>query len=155
MAFVLTPAENEIVMKIFVSTVLGLLIGLERQVHEKPAGLRTLSLVSLGSTLFTIVSLDFFGSGDPSRISAGIVTGIGFLGAGAIFKSENKVMGMTTAAELWIVAAIGLAVGIGMYFMAIVTTIAVLVIIIGGRAFEKKTEKRFEQHRKKYGERAD
>ncbi|MCK5023360.1 MAG: MgtC/SapB family protein [Candidatus Aenigmarchaeota archaeon] len=127
----ISPLEIEIVLKLLLAAGLGLVVGYEREVHRKPAGLRTHSLVCLGSTLFTIVSLSIVGSGvDVSRIAAGVVVGIGFLGAGMIFKSDDNVRGLTTAAELWVLAAIGLAIGIGYYFVAIVGAIIVLVVMI-------------------------
>jgi putative Mg2+ transporter-C (MgtC) family protein len=148
----LSPFESEAVFKIVFSVCLGLLIGFERQVHGKPAGMRTLSLVAMGSTLFTIVSYGLGGFADPTRIASGIVTGIGFLGAGTIFKSEKHVQGITTAAELWMMAAVGIAVGIGMFMTSFIATIIVLIIIIGGRAFENKTEDLFREHRRTHGE---
>jgi len=132
----------EILIKIVVSTVLGLLIGFERAVHEKPAGMRTHSLVCVGSTLFTIISMSIVG-GEPSRIAAGIVTGIGFLGAGIIFRSESKMKGITTAAELWVLASIGLAVGIGFYFAALITTLIVIFILVPMKYVEKEAKEAF------------
>jgi putative Mg2+ transporter-C (MgtC) family protein len=130
MAFI-SPVEIELVLKILVSAGLGLLLGYEREVHKRPAGLRTHSLVCLGATLFTVISISFVGDYvDASRIAAGVVTGIGFIGGGVIFKSEERVIGLTTAAELWVVGAIGLAVGIGYYLAAFVTTAIVLVILV-------------------------
>jgi len=134
--------EMEIFIKIVVSTVLGLLIGFERAVHHKPAGMRTHSLVCLGSTLFTIISMNVMG-GEPSRIAAGIVTGIGFLGAGIIFRSESKMRGITTAAELWVLAAIGLSVGIGFYFAALVTTLIVIFVLVPMKYVEKEAKEAF------------
>jgi putative Mg2+ transporter-C (MgtC) family protein len=134
--------ETEILIKLVVSTVLGLLIGFERAVHEKPAGMRTHSLVCVGSTLFTIISMSIMG-GEPSRIAAGIVTGIGFLGAGIIFRSESKMKGITTAAELWVLASIGLAVGIGFYFAALITTLIVIFILVPMKYVEKEAKEAF------------
>lgn len=126
-----SPVEIELVLKILVSAGLGLLLGYERELHKRPAGLRTHSLVCLGSTLFTVISISFTGSNvDASRIAAGVVTGLGFIGGGVIFKSEERVIGLTTAAELWVVGAIGLAVGIGYYLAAFVTTAIVLFILV-------------------------
>jgi putative Mg2+ transporter-C (MgtC) family protein len=133
------PVETEIVIKLVVSAVLGGLVGFEREIHRKPAGMRTHSLVCMGSTLFTIMSVSLIG-GEPSRIAAGIVTGIGFLGAGMIFKSEDKVRGLTTAAELWVLAAIGLSVGLGYYFAALVTTLIVIFILIPLKYLEKEAK---------------
>ena len=139
MVFPIGPVEIEIVVKLAVSAVLGALIGFEREIHQKPAGMRTHSLVCIGSTLFTILSVSMMGA-DPSRIAAGIVTGIGFLGAGMIFRAENKVRGLTTAAELWVLAAIGLAVGIGYYFAALVTTLIVIFILIPMKYIEREAK---------------
>jgi putative Mg2+ transporter-C (MgtC) family protein len=130
MAF-FSPLEIELVLKLIVSAGLGLLLGYEREVHKRPAGLRTHSLVCMGAALFTVISFSFSGNNvDASRIAAGVVTGIGFIGGGVIFKSEERVIGLTTAAELWVVGAIGLAVGIGYYLAAFVTTAIVLIILV-------------------------
>ena len=106
---------------------LGAVVGLERETIHKPAGLRTHMLVCLGSCLFTIVSIGF--SIDPARIAAGIVAGIGFIGAGTIWADRDKVQGITTAASLWATAAIGLTAGIGDYPLAIIATVLVFVIL--------------------------
>jgi putative Mg2+ transporter-C (MgtC) family protein len=114
--------------RLLVAAVFGAMIGLEREIHGHQAGVRTHMLVSLGSAIFTVLSIYGFhavagsGSVDPSRISAQIVTGIGFLGAGAIIKFGTNVRGLTTAASLWVVAAVGLAAGTGSYFVAAVGT---------------------------------
>ena len=134
--------ELEIVFKLILAAFLGGLIGYERQIHKKPAGLRTHTLICIGATLFTIVSISFVGASDPSRIASGIVTGIGFLAAGLIFRAEDHVRGLTTATELWVLAAIGIAIGIGFYYVAIVTTIIVLVILVPMKYFEEKTMKK-------------
>ncbi|NIO20202.1 MAG: MgtC/SapB family protein [Candidatus Aenigmarchaeota archaeon] len=139
MALPIGPLELEILIKIVVSAVLGLLIGFERAVHNKPAGMRTHSLVCIGATLFTIVSVSIMGA-DPSRVAAGIVTGIGFLGAGIIFQSKSRMRGITTATELWVLAAIGLAVGIGFYFAALVTTLIVIFVLIPMKYVEKEAK---------------
>ena len=127
----------EVVLRLALAAVLGAAIGVERELREREAGLRTHLLVSLGSALFTIVSAygfhAFLASGasvvraDPTRIAAQIVTGIGFLGAGAIIRQGLSVRGLTTAATLWVVAAIGLAAGAGYYSAAVATTVLVLV----------------------------
>jgi len=106
---------------------LGAVVGLERETIHKPAGLRTHMLVCLGSCLFTIVSIGF--SVDPARIAAGIVAGIGFIGAGTIWADRDKVQGITTAASLWATAAIGLTAGIGDYPLAVIATVLVFVIL--------------------------
>lgn len=106
---------------------MGALVGFEREAINKPAGLRTHILVCLGSCLFTIASIGF--SVDPARIAAGIVAGIGFIGAGTIWAEKDKVQGITTAASLWATAAIGLTAGIGDYPLAIVAAVLVFVIL--------------------------
>jgi putative Mg2+ transporter-C (MgtC) family protein len=126
--------DLEMVTKLLLASVLGALIGLEREVHGRPAGFRTHLLVSLGSCLFTIISIDFYRiygnfSGtvpigvDPGRIAAQVVSGIGFLGAGAIIREKASIRGLTTAACLWVAAAIGLSCGVGRYAPAIVVTL--------------------------------
>lgn len=124
--------------RLLVSLALGGLIGLEREIHQSPAGLRTISLVSLGATLFTLASLTFTGPGaDITRIAAQIVVGIGFIGGGVIFQLKDTVHGLTTAASLWVAAAIGLMVGIGEYTLATITAVLVMLILWFGR-WEKK-----------------
>lgn len=132
-----SPQEMEIISKLVLAAFLGMLVGLERQMHNKPAGMREHGLVCMGSCLFAIVSLSFT-QGDASRIAAGVVTGIGFLGAGTILHLKDKVVGLTTATELWVIAAIGLAVGIGLYIISTVTTLLVLLMLVSGRFLEKK-----------------
>lgn len=126
---------TEDIQKVLVAALLGAIIGLEREWSGKPAGLRTLILVCAGSALFTIVSynvaeLGLAGSTDVSRIASNIVTGIGFIGAGIIFKGRNNVHGLTTAATIWMSAAIGMAVGTGDYDLAIAATIVVWFILV-------------------------
>jgi putative Mg2+ transporter-C (MgtC) family protein len=140
MTFPVGPVEFEIVIKLVLAAILGGLVGFEREVHRKPAGMRTHSLVCIGATLFTIMSVNIVGA-EPSRIAAGIVMGIGFLGAGMIFKSEDRVRGLTTAAELWVLAAIGLAIGIGFYFAALITTLIIIFILIPLKYVEKEARK--------------
>ncbi|MCD6529796.1 MgtC/SapB family protein [Candidatus Bathyarchaeota archaeon] len=123
----------EHVLRLALAVVLGAIVGLEREITHKPAGLRTHMLVSLGSCLFTVVSVYDFGM-DPARIAAGIVTGIGFIGAGTIIAEEEKVVGVTTAASLWVTAAIGLTAGAGDYLLSIATTVLVFIILSLRRA---------------------
>ena len=124
----------EMILRLLLAAALGAGIGYQRERANKPAGLRTHTLIALGSALFTVVSIFGFGSGvDVSRVAAGVVTGIGFIGAGVIFRGMrgHHVMGLTTAASVWITAAIGLAAGVGMYLIAfIVAVVAVLVLMI-------------------------
>ena len=110
---------------------LGAAIGLEREYRQKPAGLRTNILIALGSALFTILSsLMGHDAGTADRISAQIVTGIGFLGGGAILRSGNAVHGMTTAATIWVNAAIGMAAGAGHFALATITAVLTLVVLV-------------------------
>lgn len=126
----------EIIFKLTLACILGGLIGLERESLNRPAGLRTYTLVCVGSALAMIVSLDMYFeyyksvNADPGRIAAQVVSGIGFLGAGTIMREGATVRGLTTAAGLWVVACIGLAVGAGMYAPAIATTVLILFILI-------------------------
>jgi putative Mg2+ transporter-C (MgtC) family protein len=130
----------ELIVKLVLAIVLGALVGFEREQKRRPAGLRTNMLVCLGSCLFTIVSIYSF-SIDPARIAAGIVTGIGFLGAGSIISSGKNIQGITTAATLWVVAGVGLAVGVGEYILATVTAVLVFFILLLKDA-EKEIRKR-------------
>ena len=124
--------EVEMVLRLLLATALGAIIGYQRERAGKPAGLRTHVLICLGAALFTVASLYGFGAvADPARVAAGIVAGIGFLGAGAIIHREGGlVAGLTTAATIWAVAAIGLAAGAGLYLVSAVTTILVLIVLL-------------------------
>ena len=123
---IFTPED---LVKILIAVLIGGVIGLEREMHSKAAGLRTITLITIGSTMFTILSVR---SGDPAtaRISANIVTGIGFLGAGVILFAEGKLKGLTTASSIWVAASLGMAGGIGEYVLALVTT-AIVIIVLG------------------------
>jgi putative Mg2+ transporter-C (MgtC) family protein len=133
----------ELVLRLILAAVIGGFIGMEREVSNRPAGLRTHILVTVGSALITLVSKDAFGGiGDPSRIAAQIVTGIGFLGAGTIIKTGNSIKGLTTAASLWITAGIGMAIGSGYYLGGLVTAAIVLLTLINVGSLEKKLIKR-------------
>ena len=122
------PVDIVMIAQLLLAVVLGILVGVEREVVHKPAGLRTHALVSLGACLFTIISIDYFDV-DPARVAAGIVTGIGFIGAGSIIAEKGHVQGVTTAASLWCVAAIGLAVGVGAYVLAVVSSALVFGVL--------------------------
>jgi putative Mg2+ transporter-C (MgtC) family protein len=115
--------------KILLSLILGGIIGWQRQHIGKAAGFRTFALVSVGSTLFTILSLDAF-AGDTARVAAQIITGIGFIGAGTIIHKKDSIEGLTTAAGLWAIAAIGMAIGASWYMEAIVSTFVLFLILI-------------------------
>ena len=118
-------------LRLTLGLVLGAVIGFEREFHRQPAGFRTHSLVALGSALFTIVSgFAFDGPGaDPTRIAAQIVSGIGFIGAGTILQYRGNIRGLTTAASLWSVAAVGMAAGAGMWILAIMATVLMLIVL--------------------------
>ncbi|MET3038504.1 MgtC/SapB family protein [Chryseobacterium sp. NRRL B-14859] len=118
---------NELLL-IFISVILGLLIGAEREYRNKSAGLRTFILVCFGSCLFTILSIKI-GVANPDRLAANIITGIGFLGAGVIFKGDNKIDGITTATTIWATASIGMAVGSGYVYISLLGTALVLLIL--------------------------
>jgi len=136
--------DAELALRLFVITVLAVAIGTEREFHGHPAGIRTMALVGVGACLFTVLGLDpFFGSRvDPTRIAAQIVTGVGFLGAGAILRRGSEVRGLTTAASIWVVAAIGMCIGFGNYFLGIFTTVLVLVTLVAIRPIESRLFKR-------------
>lgn len=117
------------VVKILMAIAVGGAIGLEREYRDKAAGFRTLIFICLGSTLFTIFSMDLgVGDGDPSRVASNIVTGVGFLGAGAIIQDRGRVLGMTTAATIWLVSALGIGIGVGEY--ALVGTVTALTLVV-------------------------
>jgi putative Mg2+ transporter-C (MgtC) family protein len=119
------------VLRLLLAATLGAIIGFQRERAGKAAGLRTHILICVGAALFTIASLYGFGFGvDPSRVAAGIVTGIGFLGAGAILHRQGGIVeGLTTAATIWAVAGIGLAVGAGLYLVSAVTMVITLAVL--------------------------
>jgi putative Mg2+ transporter-C (MgtC) family protein len=138
-----------LVIRLVLSSVLGGVIGLEREIHGRPAGFRTHLLVSLGSCLFVITSIEFYrifgnftGSApvgvDPGRVAAQVVTGIGFLGAGAIIREKASIRGLTTAACLWVAAALGVTCGIGLFYLAICVTCIALASLLLLKQIEKK-----------------
>ncbi len=137
---------QEEVLRIVLGALLGGLVGLEREIRGQSAGLRTHTLVAMGATLITLVSIYGFSglsaspgenlTHDPSRVAAQIVVGIGFLGAGAIMRHGTSVKGLTTAASLWVVAALGLAVGAGYYIGAVTTSVLLLLILRGLKSSE-------------------
>ena len=123
----------EIIVRLLLAATLGAIIGYQRERHGKAAGLRTNLLISVGSALFTLTSIYGFGiTSDPSRVAAGIVTGVGFLGAGAIIRRAGgqEVGGLTTAATIWAVAAIGLTAGAGLYLLSVVAAALILVVLL-------------------------
>lgn len=132
------------VFKLCLSLVLGSVVGIERKRKGQIAGVRTFALIAMGATLAMILSVYvpqvYLGlkNGDPARIAAQVVTGIGFLGAGAIIQMKGSVRGLTTAAGIWMVAAIGLAVGVGMYTISIIATALILIILVPLEHFEHR-----------------
>ena len=126
------PIELEMFLRILLATALGAIIGYQRERVGKKAGLRTNSLICLGAALFTVVSFYGFGlTADPARVAAGIVTGIGFLGAGAILHREGGIVeGLTTAATIWAVAAVGLAAGAGLYLICAGASALILIVLL-------------------------
>jgi len=130
-----TALTLETVISLVLAMLFGAIVGVERERTHKPAGLRTHMLVSLGSCLFTIVSISF--SLDPARIAAGIVAGIGFIGAGTIWAEKDKIKGITTAASLWATGAIGLTTGIGDYPLAAFVALLVLLTLYSKAIFKR------------------
>jgi putative Mg2+ transporter-C (MgtC) family protein len=144
--------DREMIIRLLLAVVLGGLVGLEREIDHKPAGFRTHILVCLGACLFTMLSLYFCysfnkqGTTDPSRIAAGIVMGVGFLGAGAILRGPENVKGLTTAASIWVVAAIGMAVGCGFYNGGLFTAaLAVLILFVFSKIEKNYIDKKQKQ----------
>lgn len=133
----------QVIQRLLLSVVLSSAIGFERQIHRRTAGLRTHILVSMGSCLIMLTSLYVFdiyknqAVVDPTRIAAGVITGIGFLGAGTIIREEAGVKGLTTAACLWVVAGIGLAVGCGFYIAGVVTAVLTVMVLFFLRRLEQ------------------
>jgi putative Mg2+ transporter-C (MgtC) family protein len=155
----LTQVQVDIAIRLAVAAAMGMAIGVERELREQAAGLRTHMLVAVGSCLFTLVSAYGFNGfsepTDPSRVAAQIVTGIGFLGAGAILREGLSVRGLTTAASLWIAAALGMAVGVGMYWasgLAVAITIVSLWLL---RPFRSRLRHRGEHAHDNGGEAGD
>jgi len=138
--------QMQIIFQLLLAALFGGLVGLEREYKRKQAGLQTYSLVTLGACLFTIISFEFFDnflvksgiSFDPSRVIQAVAIGIGFIGAGIIIFRQSRVEGLTTAAGLWVVAAIGIAIGAKFYFLAIFATLLTIGILAGLGLLEEK-----------------
>jgi len=124
---IFTPDD---LFKILLALLAGGLIGAEREFRDKSAGFRTMILITLGATLFTILSHRLASNSDPNRIAANIVTGIGFLGAGAILRDGLRITGLTTAATIWLAAAVGMSIGGGHWVLAMATTMAAVIVLI-------------------------
>lgn len=138
----ISPWEQ--IIRLVLALLIGSLIGLEREVSHKPAGLRTHALISLASALFTMLSFSSaFGDGaaDPTRIASQVLTGMGFVGAGVIISAGGQVKGVTTAVTLWITAAMGMAIGLGEYLLAGVSIGLTLVTLLFLKAFERSLER--------------
>jgi len=134
---------EQVISRIFLAALLGGIVGFERELYRHEAGLRTHILVSVGSTLIMLTSLYVFdiykmAGVDPTRIAANVVSGIGFICAGTIIRYGMEIRGLTTAATLWMTAAVGLAVGCGFYIAAILATLVAIIALIPLRTFEKK-----------------
>jgi len=149
----IVTSEIEILLRLVLAVILGGVIGLNRKRHSKPAGLRTMALISLGCATFTLIGIEAviqlaaLQAGaesltssamtgvnlDSSRIIAGIVGGVGFLGAGAIIQSRGRIQGMTSAASIWVTATIGVSVGLGLYSLAVATTFLAFVVLISNK----------------------
>jgi len=121
------------IFRVLLASSLGALIGWEREYHAHHAGIRTYSAIALGACVFALISLSVGGFADPTRISAQVVTGIGFLGAGVIFRQGSNVGGLTSAATIWATAAVGLAVAYGMYIIGLLTAIIIFLLLFLSR----------------------
>jgi putative Mg2+ transporter-C (MgtC) family protein len=132
--------EFELFGKVLLAGFLGFIIGLERELMGSAAGDRTFSLVALGSALFTALSFDVFGAGDndPGRVAANVLTGVGFLGGGMILKEGGTVRGLTTAAGIWAVAAVGMAIGTERYVLGILSTLLIMLVLAAERVYSAK-----------------
>ena len=133
------------VFKLFISLLLGSAVGFERKLKGQSAGIRTFALISMGATLAMLISIyvpqEYLGlkNGDPGRIAAQVISGVGFLGAGAIIQMKGSVKGLTTAAGIWMVATIGMAVGLGMYILSLAATLLILIVLHWFERWEHRT----------------
>jgi putative Mg2+ transporter-C (MgtC) family protein len=123
--FVFSPED---LIKIVIAILIGGIIGFERELHSKAAGLRTITLITVGAAMFTILSSKFTDTA-TSRVASNIVTGVGFLGAGVILLMEGRVRGLTTASSVWVAAALGMAVGLGQYILGVATAVLVVIVL--------------------------
>jgi putative Mg2+ transporter-C (MgtC) family protein len=135
----LAPSDLELTGRLGLALALGAVVGVERELNRHPAGLRTMAMVAIGSCLFTLAGAYLVGDHiDPTRVAAQVVTGVGFLGAGAILRSGTSVRGLTTAATIWVVAAIGMAVALGFYLLAVVCTLMVIFALVVIKRVEER-----------------
>ena len=144
----MTPplSDVELIQRLLTAAVLGGVLGFERELRQKSAGLRTNILIAIGSALFTLMSYEIAGDApgaDPSRVAAQIVTGIGFLGAGAIMRTNGGVQGLTTAATVWVNAAVGVAAGGGEYHLAYIATAITVAVLFVLEPVETLIDRRF------------
>ena len=144
-----TISELELIGRLVLATLLGFLIGLERELAGRPAGVRTHALAALGAATFALISVEAFPGSDPARVAAGVVTGLGFLGAGMIMKDggHQGVQGLTSAAGIWAVGAVGLAVGSGLYLLGVSSAVLVGVLLASERLLN--IAERLERRRQK------
>jgi len=133
------PVQLDVLIKLLAAVVMGGIVGWQRETRERPAGLRTHVLVCVGACVYTLASVSFLAGSDPSRVAAQVATGMGFLGAGTIIRHGNVVRGLTTAASLWAVAAVGICIGIGgpAYWVAVLATLVVLLSLTVLQRIEK------------------
>ena len=137
-SFLNNNLELMILVRILLALVLGFALGFERELYKRPAGLRTHVLVCVASCLIMLVSMYGFDEGDPARLAAQVVSGIGFLGAGAILRGDKDIKGITTAATIWMSAMLGLACGNGFYFGSVLVTVFTMIILTIFRRFETR-----------------
>lgn len=130
----------EIYARIFVSLIIGLILGYEREKKSKPAGIKTIPLVCLAATILMIISIKGGTIKDPMRLAAQVVNGIGFIGAGVIWKSPSGLKGITTAADIWIANALGLTIGLGYYDITIISLICIFLVLNIGKLFGFKSQ---------------
>ena len=127
---ILRDPQVDALVRVLVAGIVGAIVGLERELAGKPAGVRTYALIGMGSAIFTAGAFEAFGGSDSAaRVAAQIVTGIGFLGAGTILHTRNRVVGLTTAAGIWAVAAVGLTIGAGLYILGIGSAVLLLLLL--------------------------
>jgi len=144
----ISALELEFISKAIISMLLAGFIGWQREKIGNPAGIKTHIFVGVGATLFTLLSINFPGTSDPSRITANIVTGIGFLGAGAIFRHKDIVHGLTSAAGIWLISAVGIAVALEFYATAAIVTLLSFTILVLWQHRLKKLKERYKKMKK-------
>lgn len=141
--------DTELARRLILAAVLGAVLGLEREVRQKTAGLRTNILIAVGAAVFTLMSIEMAAgtAADPARIAAQIVTGVGFLGAGAIMRTRVGVQGLTTAATVWVNAAVGVAAGGGRYHLALIATAVTMIVLLVIAPLEAALDRRLPKRR--------